>query len=551
MPQPLAERYRQLESVAGYSGPWKPLTQETERLRLRLDELRERESRMDDVLIVALVGGSGVGKSTLLNALAGDELAQTSEFRPCTAIPTVYHPPGAQLDFPAEWRRVSGSALENLVLVDTPDSDTIVTEHRERVIEVLAKCDLILMCADSEKYLDEATWSLLRPLRDERTIACVETKASAAPTIREHWLARLAQEGFAVGEYFRVNSLRSLDRKIAGADAGSDEYDFASLENFLQHELGRERIARIKRSNTAGLLSKTLATLRERVGTHGDALRTLQEDVERAATEMTKDGFVLVRKRLFAQPHLWNFALGKEIGARSKGLVGTLYRLLETIRTLPARFSGWSLLPGKPRVGHRAASLLADSDLIDESLDLASGELENDYLGRQSDLSVRLATAGFDRIEGKGYEEYTKELNARITEVLRGPAREGVVTRARHLTGWPVVILSDAPPLAFFGYSAYRYVRDYFLDPLLGPSFFVNALLVFGIILVVELFLLSILARIAAWSARRAAIRDLQAALTGNSAAFGPERQAVADALQAVTVIETASEAAPGVSETR
>ena len=545
MPQPIADIYRQLETVAEYSGPWKPLRQETERLRLRLDELREREDRLDDVLIVALVGGSGVGKSTLLNALAGDELAQTSEFRPCTAIPTLYHPPGAKLDFAADWRRVSGSALENLVLVDTPDSDTIVTEHRERVIEVLAKCDLILMCADAEKYLDEATWSLLRPLRDERTIACVETKASAAPSIREHWLARLAQEGFAVGEYFRVNSLRSLDRKIAGAEIGPDEYDFASLENFLQHELGRERIARIKRSNTAGLLSKTLATLRERVGTHGDALHTLQEDVERAATEMTRDGFVLVRKRLFAQPHLWNYALGKEIGARSKGIVGTLYRLLETIRTLPARFSGWSLLPGKPRMGHRAASLLADNELIDESLDLASGELSNDYLGRQSDLSVHLTTAGFDRVEGNGYEEYTKELNARIAEVLRGPARERIVARARQLTGWPVVILSDAPPLAFIAYSAYLYVRDYFLDPLLGPSFFLNALLVFGIILAVELFLLSVLARFAAWSARRAAIRDLQAALTGNSAAFGPERQAVADALQAVTVIETASEAEP------
>ena len=73
-----------LETLAGYDGPWKALHKEAALLRERVAELRTRESRLDDVLVVALVGGSGVGKSTLLNAIAGGQMALTSPMRPCT-----------------------------------------------------------------------------------------------------------------------------------------------------------------------------------------------------------------------------------------------------------------------------------------------------------------------------------------------------------------------------------------------------------------------------------------------------------------------------------
>src|SRR5260221_13943419 len=42
------------------------------------------------LLVVMLMGGTGVGKSTLLNALAGASIAQSSVTRPTTRDPVVY-----------------------------------------------------------------------------------------------------------------------------------------------------------------------------------------------------------------------------------------------------------------------------------------------------------------------------------------------------------------------------------------------------------------------------------------------------------------------------
>ena len=127
-------------------------------------EANDRLGVAPDAYVVALVGGTGVGKSTILNALGGEVVSPAGARRPTTGTPVAWVPKDAADDVRPlldrlgvnEPRTHSNADLGRVVVLDLPDLDSIEASHRSQVEAVLPKLDVVAWVTDPEKYADAA-----------------------------------------------------------------------------------------------------------------------------------------------------------------------------------------------------------------------------------------------------------------------------------------------------------------------------------------------------------------------------------------------------------
>ncbi len=132
---------------------------------------RRRTGFLGETVVIALGGGTGVGKSSLLNALAGTVVAPAGALRPTTDKPMAWIPETPEtglvrlLDDLGIADRIGQSSHPHLAILDLPDFDSVVGEHRATVERLLPRVDAILWVVDPEKYNDRTIHSdYLRPL---------------------------------------------------------------------------------------------------------------------------------------------------------------------------------------------------------------------------------------------------------------------------------------------------------------------------------------------------------------------------------------------------
>lgn len=142
--------------------------------------------------LVALLGATGSGKSSVTNTLVGADVATTGVRRPTTSstLACIWgsEDAGALLDWlevvnrhqvgagfdgdrlesgPGRDRLESGldgDRLHGLILLDVPDHDSVALAHREEMERIAEHADVLVWVTDPEKYADKAMHDYLARL---------------------------------------------------------------------------------------------------------------------------------------------------------------------------------------------------------------------------------------------------------------------------------------------------------------------------------------------------------------------------------------------------
>ena len=212
-------RVEALDEAAALGRRWLP-ADVLARADVVVERARRRLALSGDHTVVALAGPTGAGKSSLVNALVGAAVARPGILRPTTGRPLALvvpaaddetarpaPPPGDLPGAGRPWRRRSrraalpddvaagpgphelldwlevdertvldpvGSPLApatGLVLLDLPDHDSVVAEHRAVAERLYDRVDLLVWVVDPQKYADAALHvRYLRPLAGHETV---------------------------------------------------------------------------------------------------------------------------------------------------------------------------------------------------------------------------------------------------------------------------------------------------------------------------------------------------------------------------------------------
>jgi len=116
-------------------------------------------------LIVAFMGGTGVGKSSLLNRLAGKAIAKSGVARPTSKEVTLFSHQSVNLqNLPLTdicLAHHDDEQQKNIVWIDMPDFDSTNAHNKTLVLSWLAQIDVLIYVVSPERYRDEKAWKIL------------------------------------------------------------------------------------------------------------------------------------------------------------------------------------------------------------------------------------------------------------------------------------------------------------------------------------------------------------------------------------------------------
>ena len=481
---------QRLECWADDAPRWEPAQSCRALVRRLLERTRSLRRRLEGPLVVAVVGGTGVGKSALVNALVGAQVVATGRQRPTTRRPTLICRPELtpemlgidphSVELPPSPKDLP--ALAGLVLIDCPDPDT--TEQTEaadtnlaRLRGILPYCDVLLVATTQQKYRSARVSDELAAAASGARLVFVQTHAAVDEDIRDDWRGVL-EDDYTTGKIFLVDSLEAL----ADAQNGlKPRGEFAELVDLLTRQLGGTAPVRIRRANFLDLVGKTLDACRERIDEGLPAVRQLQQAIDQQRKGLAAQLADRMRSELLASRRQWENRLVGQVASRwgfspfalvlrlFHGLGGLLTSaLLLRVRT-PAQAALWGAVEGARSWRKHRRNRQADAGATRavagcwDGGTLRSAALILD--GYTAEAGLNRQAAGLPTINAEAVDAgqtFVADVSAQLQSLIDRLAQ-------RH-TGWFTRWRYELLLAVMLGILLYRLGKNFFWDSWLAPQ---------------------------------------------------------------------------------
>jgi energy-coupling factor transporter ATP-binding protein EcfA2 len=309
----LRKRIAAIPFVFEISGAAEVKTERTKLLSQIDDYLLPRVRRSAAPILVALVGSTGAGKSTLVNSIVGAHVSATGVRRPTTNSPVLAcHPDEidwfAENNFLPTLPRVRQEGLarpgrdgllvlaasegmpRGIALLDTPDIDSVVQAHHEFAYQFLDASDLWLFMTSASRYADGPVWEVLQHARERKaSLGVVMSRVPQAyrTELVDHFSAMLDANGISAADRFVIPEIPLIDGMLP-----PDAYQ--PVRDWLADTADRSdrRVAVLSQT-----MSGVLDTFKTRVPVmagHVEAQVVLRAELRRAAETAYESAFTEV-----------------------------------------------------------------------------------------------------------------------------------------------------------------------------------------------------------------------------------------------------------------
>ena len=475
---------RRLEDWSLRAPRWRPA--ETcqaiiKRLASRLNSLRVR---LDSPLVVATLGGTGTGKSSLINAMAGAELVRSGRGRPTTTRPALLCRPGLtpeilgieaheldliQNDIPA---------LADLVLVDCPDPDTADAPGPlpsdttlARLRRILPLCDVLIVTTTQQKYRSGRVAEELAAAAPGARLVFVQTHADQDADVRDDW-RRSLEPRYQAGHIFFVDSLAAL----ADAQQGrAPQGEFAVLMDLLTRQFAGAAAARIRRANFLDLAAQALESCHRRLDEAMPAIENLRMAIDQQRGELSSVLAEQVRSELLSARRPWENRLLGQVASRwgfspfsivlrvYQGLGGLASGAILYRARTPAQLALWGVVEGaRTWQKHRR-----NHELLERPGQTAAAGFDATQLRRAAVvLEGYAAEAGLPKTSASvttlGAEANSANLN--FAAGLSQDLDALIARQAQRHTGWFTRWSYEILLLAMLGILLFRLGKNFFYD---------------------------------------------------------------------------------------